>query len=264
MKKLLTLGIVLFSWQVSLCQDSTPVFLLLEFMQVDNEQEIAYAETENFWEKIHQQSVANGEKVGWDLWSLRPGGEFQDFQYLTVNVYSDPVKMMEGSTYESLLNNAKKAYPDMSEDQLMEKLGNSSKTRNLAVRIYLSLVETTEDEFDMSVGSISRINMMKTKDGQDGDYVDAERELFLPRHQQMVDAGQRGSWGLASVMFPYGTEVYANYVTFDMYKDFAQMFGEFNYDGAPLSDEQQKAMQEATTTRDLKFSYIGQLMKKVR
>lgn len=264
MKKLIAVLLTAICWQVSMAQDEDPVYLLFEFMQVDNEQEVAYAETENFWEKIHQQRVQNGELVGWDLWALQPGGEIQNFQYLTVNVYDDPVKMMEGGTLESLMANAKKAYPDMSQDQILEKLNNSSKTRDLAVRVYLDLIETTDEDYDMPVGSITRINMMKTKPGQGANYVKAETEIFKPQHQKMVDAGKRGSWGLASVMLPYGTEVYADYYTFDMYKDYAQMMGEFNFDGDQPTEEQQKAFQEIATMRDLKFSYIGKLLKKVR
>jgi len=200
MKKLIAVLLTAICWLVSIAQDEDPVYLLLEFMQVDNEQEAAYAETENFWEKIHQQRVQNGELVGWDLWALQPGGEIQNFQYLTVNVYDDPVKMMEGGTLESLMANAKKAYPDMSEDQILEKLNKSSKTRDLAVRVYLDLIETTDEDYDMPVGSITRINMMKTKPGQGANYVKAETKIFKPQHQKMVDAGKRGSWGLASVM----------------------------------------------------------------
>jgi hypothetical protein len=262
MKKLIAILLTAICWQVSMAQDDDPVYLLFEFMQVDNEQEAAYAETENFWEKIHQQSVQNGDKVGWDLWVLQPGGEIQNFQYLTVNVYNDPVKMYEGGSLESLMANAKKAYPNMSEDQILEKLNNSSKTRDLAVRVYLSLDETTDGDYEMAVGSISRINMMKSKAGANP--IKIEREVFKPQHQKMVDAGQRGSWGLASVMLPYGTEVYADYYTFDMYKDYAQMIGEFNYQGAQPTEEQQNAFQEIATMRDLKFSYIGKLLKKVR
>ena len=200
MKKLIAVLLTAICWLVSIAQDEDPVYLLLEFMQVDNEQEAAYAETENFWEKIHQQRVQNGELVGWDLWALQPGGEIQNFQYLTVNVYDDPVKMMEGGTLESLMANAKKAYPDMSQDQILEKLNKSSKTRDLAVRVYLDLIETTDEDYDMPVGSITRINMMKTKPGQGANYVKAETKIFKPQHQKMVDAGKRGSWGLASVM----------------------------------------------------------------
>ena len=264
MKKLLSLLLVLFLWQVSAAQDNQPLFLMFEFMQVDNEQEAAYSETEQFWSKIHEQRVNNGDLVGWDFWRLLPGGEMQNFQYLTVHVYNDPVKMMEGGTLESFMESARKAYPDMSEDQLMAKLNGASKTRNLAARIYLSIIDQTEGDYDMVVGSLARINMMKPKPGMAADYVKAEREVFKPQHQKLVDAGQRGSWALATVMVPYGTEVYADYYTFDMYKDFAQMIGEFNYDGAQPTEEQEKAMEEGAATRDLKFSYTGELLMKFR
>ena len=149
MKKLIIITLSILCCQMGMAQDTDPLYLLFEFMKVDNEQEAGYAETENFWEKIHQQRVQNGELAGWDLWSLQPGGELQDFQYLTVNVYNDPVKMMEGASLESLMANAKKAYPDMSEDQIMEQLNNSAKTRDLAVRVYLMDMENTEGDFDM-------------------------------------------------------------------------------------------------------------------
>jgi hypothetical protein len=42
------------------------------------------------------------------------------------------------------------------------------------------------------------------------------------------------------------------------------MIGEFNYQGAQPTEEQQNAFQEIATMRDLKFSYIGKLLKKVR
>ena len=73
------------------------LFLVFEFMRVDNEQELIYMETEDFWKKIHEQRVKNGDIFGWDLWRLQPGGEDQGYQYLTVNLYDDKVKMMSGA-----------------------------------------------------------------------------------------------------------------------------------------------------------------------
>ncbi len=57
-------------------QDNLPseLYLIFEFMRVDGEQSSAYMETEDFWEGIHQQRVKSGEIIGWDLWSLLPGG----------------------------------------------------------------------------------------------------------------------------------------------------------------------------------------------
>ena len=56
-------------------------YLVFEFIKVDNEQESDYFETENLWQRLHEACVKNGNIIGWDLWSLRPGGEDQGFQY---------------------------------------------------------------------------------------------------------------------------------------------------------------------------------------
>ena len=133
MKKLfLFIAIILLSSNV-IAQDK--LYLVFEFMRVDNEQESDYMETESFWEKIHEQRIKNGDIIGWDLWSLRPGGEDQHFQYLTVNLYNDPVKMFKGAgDFDAAL---KAAYPNMSEKELNETFNKTSKSRDLAVRLYL-------------------------------------------------------------------------------------------------------------------------------
>ena len=92
-----------------------------------------------FWAKIHEQRVKNGDIIGWDLWRLQPGGEDQGFQYLTVNLYNDPVKMMSGAG--DLDAALKAAYPDMSEEDLDKHMSKTAKSRDLSVRIYLELID---------------------------------------------------------------------------------------------------------------------------
>lgn len=260
MKKLMITLLLFCCCQVTFAQDD--VYLLFELMRVDNEQELEYGETENFWEKIHEQQVKSGEYVGWDLWSLQPGGEDQNYQYMTVHVFNDPVKLMEGTTWEKLLASAKKAYPDMNEEKIMQKIQHSAKTRDLAVRIYARLIKATDDDFEMPVGTVTRMNFMKANPGEYQAYETAEGEVFLPNHQQRVEAGKMGSWGLCRVMVPWGSDVYASHLTFDMFENYSQMFS--NYDGPTLTEEQQKAIEEGLATRDLKWSGMATLIKKVR
>lgn len=53
MKNLVITSILVLLANLSLAQDK--LYLVFEFMQVDNEQEASYAETEEFWQKIHGQ-----------------------------------------------------------------------------------------------------------------------------------------------------------------------------------------------------------------
>lgn len=247
--------------QLSFAQDN--IYLLFEYMVVDGEQSQAYNDTEEFWSKIHQERVENGDIIGWDLWSLQPGGEWQDFQFLTVQVYDDPVKMMEGTSWDRLLSAAKKAYPEMSEDEINLKISHSEKTRDLAVRQYLHQIASTDGDFDMPEGTVCRINMMKTEPGGGSDYVTAETKHYQPLHQKAADKGHLGSWEIAEVISPSGSDIYANYVTFDMYKSFDQMFNSpMPWDG--LTDKDMEVLNKATETRDLKKTYLATLIKKVR
>jgi hypothetical protein len=262
MKKLFVLLLLSF-FIVGLSPAQDKLYLIFDFMKVDNEQEAAYAETEEFWEKIHQQRANNGDIIGWDLWSLQPGGEDQGFQYLTVTLFSDPVKMMSGAGTSPFIETAKAAYPNMSEADITKKLRNSGSTRDRAVVLYLEQIDATTGEFDMPLGTVASIDLMKASFENYGNYEKAESETFKPLHQNQVDEGRKGSWGLTRVISPIGSDTYTSHITVNMYKDYQQYFMEGG-DGQELTEAQNKAMAEMPKLRDMKYVYMATLQKKVR
>ncbi len=260
MKKLLLVLVIMLLGNNVIAQEKT--YLLFELMKVDNEQEQAYAETEDFWEKIHAQRVKNGDIVGWDLWSLQPGGESQGFQYMTVNVYDDPVKMFEGAGDFNAALNA--AYPDMSDEELTKAMDNSGKSRDLAVRLYLEVIKTTTGDFSMDVGTLAAIGYMKVTNGSSA-YEKAEIETFLPMHQDQVDTGDKGSWQLIRVMSPTGSEAYTSHITVNMYSGFEQYFKSIDAMwGEEPNEADAKKIEEGIATRDMKSVSLATLIKKVR
>ncbi len=264
MKKLLLISALMLLGFTVNAQEK--LYLVFEFMKVDNEQEAAYTETEAFWEKIQQQRVKAGDIMGWDLWSLKPGGEMQDFQYLTVSLYNDPVKMMDGSSWSNLMERAKAAYPTMSESDLMEKLNGSAKTRDLAVRIYAEEIATTtgSSATEMVLGTVAQMDMMKADLQNYGAYEKAEKEVFQALHQKAVDAGEKSSWGLIRFMSPIGSDTYASHMTVSMYKDYNQALNQnINYEGG-ATPELTKLMQEGMAARDMKYVYIAELIRMAR
>lgn len=258
MKKLLMIAFALLLTLQLNAQDK--LYLVFEFMKVDNKQEAAYAETEDFWEKIHEQRVKNGDIIGWDLWRLQPGGEDQHFQYLTVNLYDDPVKMMSGAgDFDAAL---KAAYPNLSEEDIDRKMTLTAKSRDLAVRVYLEMIDSTEDDFEMPLGTIAGINMMKVEPANFDKYEKMESEIFKPFHQSDVDNGVRESWGLLRFMSPYGSDTYATHITVDMYKDYNQYFNPPEVAESPAPTEaQMKQINEGLATRNHRFVFTGTLIK---
>lgn len=265
MKKYLFIALALFALVPVLAQGGPDkLYVIFELMHVDNEQETAYAETENFWEKIHQERVKSGDIIGWDWWQLLPGGEDQNYQYLTVTLFNDPVKMFNGGDF---LANAKRAYPGMSEADLLKKLNESAKTRDLAVRIFIEEIAhaVSSEGFQMTPGIVAHLNMMKVPLNGYAAYEKAEKEVFQPRHQAAVDNGHRVYWALGRFMNPIGSATYASHITVDMFKDMAQaLSGGGAAPWGDLTEAQQKAVTDGVATRDQKFQYICRLLKVVR
>ena len=242
------------------------LYLVFEFMKVDNEQMAAYDETETFWEKIQQQRVKSGDIIGWDLWSLQPGGEMQDFQYLTVSLYNDPVKMMDGSSWENLWERAKAAYPNMTEEDITAKINGSAKTRDLAVQIFAHEIATTTGSSpnEMVLGTVAQIDMMKVALEHYNTYENAEEKVFQPLHQKAVDSEEKLSWGLIRFINPIGSDTYASHMTVSMFKNYKQALNQnINYtEGA--TPAKTKLMQEGIAARDMKYVYMAQLIKMAR
>lgn len=258
MRRVLCLMLMLMLFSVGFSQET---YLTFEFMKVDNSQEAFYTETEDFWEKIHEQRVASGDIVGWDLWQLLPGGEDQGYQYLTVTVFDDPVKMMNAGA--GIMESAKMAYPDLSDEELENRVNLAGSSRDLAVRLYLRVVDQANKDYEMKPGMIASIDLMKAKEGRYEDYENAESDTFKPYHQSIVEAGEKGDWQLLRVLMPQGSEVYATHITVNMFDSWNQYLNSMEFDGGMTPDLQQK-MNDGINTRDLKWIYMATLLKAVR
>lgn len=264
MKKVVLIAVLMLFGVMANAQEK--LYLVFEFMKVDNEQDAAYNETEEFWQKIQEQRVKAGDIMGWDLWTLKPGGEMQDFQYLTVSLYKDPVKMMDGSSWTGLMDRAKAAYPNMSEADLLAKLQGSAKTRDLAVRIYAEEIATTtgSSAAEMVLGTVAQVDMMKVDLMNYAIYEKAEKEVFRALHQKAVDAGEKTSWGLIRFMSPIGSDTYASHMTVSMFNGYKQALGQnINWEEG-ATPAKTKLMQEGLAARDMKYVYVAELIRMAR
>jgi hypothetical protein len=169
--------------------------------------------------------------------------------------------MSNAGNFEAALN---AAYPDMPEDELNEKFYNTAKSRDLAKRIYLEQIAVTKGDFDMPLGTVAAINLMKVSQENYGIFEQNEAELFQPMHQKEVDDGFRANWDLLRYMLPSGSDVYATHITVDMYENYEQLFISWANQEPALSEEQMGKIPEALTMRDLKYRYMATLRRKVR
>lgn len=263
MKNLITIMLVIFiTLRIEAQENSKQLYLLFEFMQVNDEQDADYWQVEEFWSGIHKQRLADKTIVSWDLWSLTPGGVEQGAQYMTVTAFSSLQLMLQATSSWDIDKYVKKAYPDMKEKELNAMYEKTSKSRNIVHQVYLKRIDLTEGTFEMKTGTMAVFDIMKQLD--DG-YEKAESGIFKPWHQEMVTKGMKGRWGLLRVILPAGSESYGTHITVNMYKDAAQLAAYMeNTDGGEMDLTTELAVKEGLKTREWKEMIIATLQKTVR
>lgn len=239
----------------------TQTYLLFEFMKVAPEQESAYLETENFWEKVHDQRIKSGEIMSWELWRMDLRGVYPDYQYVTVQVFNDSIKMFQGKG-ESFLAIAKKAFPDRSEAELLSTRTESLKNREVADLFYLKQIDRINGKSDLSLGALMAINLMKVTPNNYAKYENAESKIFKPEWQNRVNAGATDSWSLLKVISAKenGLNPNISYLSLDKFQDYNQYYG-VPYKNPIRSKGDEEAWMEAFNTREIK-SYRAVLIKK--
>ena len=237
------------------------LYLLFEFMQVSGEQGSNYWQVEQFWSGIHKQRVADKSILGWDLWSLSPAGTKQGSQYMTVTQFASLKDMLTAIGSLDVMKYAKLAYPNKTDKEFNAMMEKTVKSRDMAHQVLLQGVDKTKDDFKMKVGTLVTLDIMKQLD--DG-YEKAESEIFKPWHQDMVNTGKKGSWGLLRVILPAGSEAKGTHITFSMYNDAAQLAGFMEASGGDMNLTMQLAVKEGMKTREWKEMKIAKLEMMVR
>lgn len=262
MKKIFTLALLIFASTCLYAQESEqPLYLLFEFMQVNDEDNSDYWEIEQFWSEIHKQRVADNNIIGWDLWTLTPSGTVQGSQFMTATLYSSLEAMLEGIPNGKFSEYVQKAHPTLSDDDLAKMSAKVVSSRDMAHQVYGKQISKTTGDFEMKVGTVMQIDIMKQLDNS---YVKMENEIFKPWHQKQVDNGSKGSWGLVQIMLPAGSQAYATHITFNMYDNMKQLSSSLENWGGEMDLKTSLAVQESLKTRDWKEVKIARLVMMIR
>jgi hypothetical protein len=263
MKKLsilFLLGILAFN----LAQAQQTRYLVFEFFKVESNQTYDFIEFKDFMDKVYRAAVNDKKIQGWDFWSLQSGADPSEFQYITITYFKDPVSMMTGLQEEDMVRYAMIAYPHLTEVQVKEKFNDAVSSRDLAQRAYMQEIAKTRDSFKLMKGTLASFDLMKAVEGQFEVYEKAEKEVFLPIHQNRIEKGLMGSWSLLRTALPFGSEAKSTHLTMNIYKDYVQFFNAQEYEDMESTAEQRAAQEKGLKSRDQKYIYLATLENAIR
>ena len=156
---------------------------VVDFMKVQSNSQDAYLSVEKQWKTLHQNRVASGAILAWELYYVRNSGTGSPYNFVTVTIYPDFAKT-ETTITQADFNKAFGA----NSTELMKKTGTSrdliySETYQLQVGIS----SETPDKY-IVINSIHTDNVDK--------YINMEKTGYMPIHAEAKKAGHKNSWGI--------------------------------------------------------------------
>lgn len=149
--------------------------------------------------KLHEALKANGIETGFLLARLVfPAGEDAPYSYVHNSVFSQrpelDVDYTTGPRGEAMKQTG------MTYAQFTAKL------RELATLVRTSVTMRIDGIGVIEKGDLLRVDYMKVPQSHFSEYVAAERTIYKPIHQALVERGAIKSWSLVGVSLPGGTD----------------------------------------------------------
>ena len=253
MKKLLSLLVLFFTFIQVQAQNDEPI-LLMWYGQINSADAAEHVQLEkDYYLKYHQQRVANGDILGWDMWQIiNPDVNEMTTTYLYVSLVKDFASIGKNTPINSL-----KGVPQKEWEAAQDKaISHYIKNYQLVTSIKGSYgTQEAKGPADYAV-----INYMEVDPYQTEAYEKLELETFLPMFK---DDKVRAGWGLHKVLNQFGTDKPVNYITADFYTSLQTIYKSRN--GAiALNEEDLKFWKSIDEIRTLKNSHIIRRVLSVR
>jgi hypothetical protein len=241
-------------------QEEPTIFAIIDYMKVKPGNVDKYVDIEKtIWKPIHQELINQGKIVGWHLYEVRYTGTDDDYNYVTVTLIDNPASLENpyvGIDYGKILpgKDIAKAYEETLKNRDLVK-------SNLIIRQAYAYPDGGPVPF-----KYLEVDYMKVKPGEEDNYLDVEKNIWLPVHKEFIKAGTRVGWSLWSQQFPGGSKMDHQFATVNYFSDFSKI-GMANYVDAFSKAHQGKDVNElfekTGKSRELVRSELWELLDSV-
>jgi len=195
----------------------------VDYMKIEPGGTSEYLEVEKIWKKIHQARLDQGLITFWGLYDVMFTAENDPYDFVTINWYTSMDKYENSFSNEIL----KAAFPDMSDEELTKMLERTEASRRL-VNTDMYIRQATSETSPTEPAAYFVVNWMTVEPGNASDYLNMEREIYKPVHEESIKGNFRSGWSLWSRFM--GNQLQEQYATADAFSSWSQMMQEFSYE----------------------------------
>jgi L-rhamnose mutarotase len=238
-------------------QNAPTVFAIVDLMKVKPGDEAKYVDLEkNVWKTLHQERIKQGKITGWILYKVLYTGSADAYNYVTVTFFDNPANLE--NPWDGI--DPKKVLVGKDVDKAYEE---TLKSRDLVRSNLMTRIDEVVPEGNPIDVKYVEVDYMKVKPGNEGAYLDVEKNIWEPVHKEFIKAGSRAGWSLWGEVFPAGSGSEFQYVTANYFSDFKKI-GEANYteafNKAHAGENLDALDQKTASSRDLVRTELWQVL----
>ena len=158
-----------------------------------------YIEVEEFWSKIHEDIISQGNKVSWAIWKRLPGEaitiDSKPADYFIFNNYEsqEQYDASRDIDYAAIAQRVHGISKRKAEKMIDSSFDPRETTRSYTLSIQAQAVAT---DFNPTTGLVCSISLMQQKND---DYESFEKEVFKDQFQKSIDIGAQTFWGFTRI-----------------------------------------------------------------
>ncbi len=206
-------------------ENEPPLFALVECMKVMPQNEESYLEIEKkIWKPLHLERIKQGNIVGWFLYKVWFTGSNDSYNYVTVTLFANPANLEDSWKNVDMA----KVLPGKDIDKMFRE---TLESRDMVSSSLINRQASVYREGGPGDFKFIQLDYMKVEQGKEGDYWDAEMDIWKPVHNAFIKAGSRVGWSLWGRVFPSGAGLDYQYATVNYMADFSKI-GTADYNDA--------------------------------
>lgn len=193
-------------------------YVVVDYLKVNPGDHSRYLDVEQqIWKPMHQERINQGIIMSWRLYAVEFTGSADDYNYVTITVYDDPVKLENPWNADI----PAKVHRGMTVEEIMDR---TTKVRDY-VRSELYYCVASAPEVPLKdPAKYMQVNFMKVDTGMESEYEGLEKNIWMPIHNESISSGRTVGWGLWSVLFPRGEGRPYQYITLNTFSDYSYVF----------------------------------------
>ncbi len=165
--------------------------------------------------KVMEGAVVTQKYMAWYFYKVLMSDRINDYNYVSVTVTSNFNDLVDNPvSFRDMYTKSFTGSKDMTYDQYNGKM--SENRTEVSFQVFALRAGINPN---VAVSKYVQVDFMKPMPGKTAEYIQTEKEIFYPIHQERIKLGALTDWGLYEKLLPFSANAENDFVTANFFND---------------------------------------------